>query len=71
MLAALTQDVRYGLRLMRKAPVFSAVAIASLAVGIGASTVAFSFLNTLVFRPVHAAHGEQRRPRLCNRRFWV
>ena len=36
----LIQDVRYGLRLIRKAPGFSAVAIASLAVGIGASTVA-------------------------------
>ena len=52
----LIQDVRYGLRLIRKAPGFSAVAIASLAVGIGASTVLFSFANTL---PVPAA---SRRP---------
>jgi predicted permease len=57
--SALLQDVRYGLRLIRKTPVFSAVAIASLAVGIGASTVLFSFANTLVLRPVHAARPEQ------------
>src|SRR6187397_542181 len=59
MLSALIQDVRYGLRLIRKAPAFNAVAIASLAIGIGASTVAFSFLNTLVFRPLPAAIPEQ------------
>ena len=52
-------DVRYGLRLIRKAPAFSAVAIASLAVGIGASSVLFSFANSLLFRPLHAAHPEQ------------
>src|SRR5687768_1776340 len=55
----LIHDVRYGLRLIRKAPGFSAVAIASLAVGIGASTVLFSFANTLLFRPLHAASPEQ------------
>ena len=59
MVPALIQDLRYGLRLIRKAPGFAAVAIASLAVGIGASTVAFSFVNTLLFRPVHAAGGDQ------------
>jgi MacB-like periplasmic core domain len=47
-------DVRYGLRLIRKAPGFSAVAIASLAVGIGASTVLFSVANSLLLRPLHA-----------------
>jgi predicted permease len=56
---ALVQDARYGLRLIRKAPAFSAVAIASLAVGIGASTVLFSFANSFLFRPVHAARPEQ------------
>ena len=55
----LVHDVRYGLRLIRKAPGFSAVAIASLAVGIGASTVLFSFANAFLFRPVHAAHPER------------
>jgi putative ABC transport system permease protein len=55
----LVHDVRYGLRLIRKAPGFSAVAIASLAIGIGASTVLFSFANAFLFRPVHAARPEQ------------
>ena len=51
----IVQDVRYGLRLIRKAPGFSAVAVASLALGIGASTVLFSVANTILFRPLHAA----------------
>ena len=55
----LIQDVRYGLRLVRKAPGFSAVAIASLAVGIGASAVVFSFANALLLRPVQGDHPEQ------------
>jgi predicted permease len=55
----LAHDVRYGLRLIRKSPGFSAVAIASLAVGIGASTVLFSFANSFIFRPLHAVNPEQ------------
>jgi predicted permease len=51
----LIHDVRYGLRLIRKAPGFSAVAIASVALAIGASTVVFSFANSFLFRPLHAA----------------
>ena len=57
MFATFLQDVRYGLRLIRKAPAFSLVAIASLAVGIGVSTVAFSFANAVVFRPVYGTSG--------------
>lgn len=52
----LVRDVRYGVRLIRKAPVFSAIAIVSLTVGIGASTVLFSFANSFLFRPIHAAN---------------
>jgi predicted permease len=52
----LIQDIRYGLRLIRKAPGFSAVAVASLAVGIGASTVLFSVADFVLFRPLHAAN---------------
>jgi putative ABC transport system permease protein len=55
----LINDLRYGLRLIRKTPGFTAVAVASLALGIGASTILFSFMNGFVFRPVHAANPQQ------------
>jgi predicted permease len=47
----LTRDVLYGLRALRRNPGFTAVAILSLAVGIGANTAIFSLVNSLLFRP--------------------
>jgi predicted permease len=50
--AILMADVKYGARALRKAPAFSLAAVLSLALGIGANTAIFTFINALMLRPL-------------------
>jgi putative ABC transport system permease protein len=51
-LLSLRQDFRHGVRLLRSSPAFSAVAVATCALAIGANTAMFSFVRGLLLRPL-------------------
>jgi len=71
----LLQDIRFGLRLLRRSPVFTLVAVSSLALGIGGAAAVFSLLNAIVFRSLPVAEpdrlfvAERHRPDEMSPRF--
>ncbi len=55
----LLADVRYGLRALRHNPMFTAVALLTIAIGIGANTAVFSVVNSVLLKPLNYPNAEQ------------